>query len=69
MRQESCPDQLSRKAAQLLTSSEVAVFDASDQMNQAFFQGILNCVQDPQSLDNVLQTLDSAQRDAYKPQS
>jgi len=70
---DNYPDELSRKAAELLTSSEVAVFDASDQMpqamNQAFFQGILNYVQDPQSLDSVLQTLGSAQKDAYKPQS
>ena len=63
------PDELSRKAAELLTSSEVAVFDASDQMpqsmNQAFFQAILNYVQDPQSLDSILQNLDSVQKGAY----
>jgi alpha-glucoside transport system substrate-binding protein len=70
---DNYPDQLSRKAAELLTGSEVAVFDASDQMpqsmNQAFFQGILNYVQDPQSLDTVLKNLDSVQKDAYQPQT
>lgn len=64
------PDELSRKAAELLTSSDVAVFDASDQMpqamNQSFFKGILDYVQNPQNLDNVLQNLDSAQKDAYQ---
>lgn len=67
------PDELSRKAAQLLTSSQVAVFDASDQMpqsmNQSFFQGILNYIQNPKNLDSTLQTLDSAQKDAYKSPS
>jgi alpha-glucoside transport system substrate-binding protein len=64
------PDPLSKKAAQILTGSQVAVFDASDQMpeamNNAFWQAILNYVQDPTSLDSVLQNLDSVQADAYK---
>lgn len=63
------PDQLSRKAAGILTSAQVAVFDASDQMpqqlNQAFYQGILNYVQDPTSLDSILQNLDSVRQTAY----
>jgi alpha-glucoside transport system substrate-binding protein len=63
------PDQLSKKAAEILTTAQVAVFDASDQMpqqlNQAFYKGILNYVQDPSSLDSVLQNLDSVRQSAY----
>jgi alpha-glucoside transport system substrate-binding protein len=63
------PDQLSQKAAERLTSTEIAVFDASDlmpeAMNNAFWQAILNYVQNPQNLDSILQNLDSAQQDAY----
>jgi alpha-glucoside transport system substrate-binding protein len=64
------PDELSSKAAQRLTSAEVAVFDASDlmpeSMNSAFFKAILDYVQSPDKLDSILQNLDSAQKDAYK---
>jgi alpha-glucoside transport system substrate-binding protein len=63
------PDELSMKAAQRLTSAEIAVFDASDMMpeamNNAFWQAILNYVQDPTQLDSILQNLDSVQADAY----
>jgi alpha-glucoside transport system substrate-binding protein len=63
------PDQLSAKAAEQLTSAEIAVFDASDlmpeAMNNAFWQAVLNYVQNPQDLDNILQNLDSVQKDAY----
>jgi alpha-glucoside transport system substrate-binding protein len=63
------PDQLSMKAAERLTSAEIAVFDASDMMpeamNNAFWQAILNYVQDPTQLDSILQNLDSVQADAY----
>lgn len=64
------PDELSRKAAERLTSAEIAVFDASDMMpeamNSAFWKAILDYVQTPDSLDNILQNLDSVQTDAYK---
>jgi len=63
------PDELSAKAAERLTSAEVAVFDASDlmpeAMNNAFWQAVLNYVQNPQDLDSILQNLDSVQKDAY----
>jgi alpha-glucoside transport system substrate-binding protein len=66
------PDELSKKAAQRLTSAEIAVFDASDlmpeAMNNAFWQAILNYVQNPQDLDSILQNLDSVQQDAYSQQ-
>ena len=63
------PDQLSQKAAKLLTSVQVAVFDASDNMPQAmqsaFYTAVLNYIQDPTKLDSILQTLDTAQASAY----
>jgi alpha-glucoside transport system substrate-binding protein len=63
------PDELSKKAAERLTSAEIAVFDASDlmpeAMNSAFWQAILNYVQKPSDLDSILQNLDSVQKDAY----
>jgi D-xylose ABC transporter substrate-binding protein len=64
------PDELTRKAAQRLTSAQVAVFDASDQMpeamNAAFWKAILDYVQSPDTLDSILQNLDSVQADAYQ---
>jgi alpha-glucoside transport system substrate-binding protein len=64
------PDELSSKAAQRLTSAQVAVFDASDlmpeSMNSAFWKAILDYVQSPDKLDSILQNLDSVQKDAYK---
>jgi alpha-glucoside transport system substrate-binding protein len=63
------PDELSMKAAERLTSASVAVFDASDlmpeAMNSAFWQAILDYVQNPDKLDSILQNLDSVQKDAY----
>jgi alpha-glucoside transport system substrate-binding protein len=63
------PDQLSRNAAQILTSAQVAVFDASDQMpqqmNAAFYKAVLNYIQNPGSLDSILQNLDTIQKTAY----
>lgn len=64
------PDPLSQKAAQLLTSAQVTVFDASDlmpdAMNTAFWKAILDYVQNPGSLNSILQNLDSVQKSAYK---
>ena len=34
-------------------------------MNAAFWKAILDYVQDPTSLDSILQNLDSVQKDAY----
>jgi alpha-glucoside transport system substrate-binding protein len=64
------PDDLSRKAAQLLTTADVAVFDASDMMpetmNNAFWKAILDYVQTPSNLDSILQQLDTTRASAYK---
>jgi alpha-glucoside transport system substrate-binding protein len=66
---DTYPDALSKKAAERLTSADIAVFDASDMMpeamNSAFWQSILNYVQNPQNLDSILQNLDSVQQSAY----
>jgi alpha-glucoside transport system substrate-binding protein len=66
---EMYPDPLSQQSAEILTSAETVRFDASDlmpeAMNNAFWQAILNYVQDPNSLDSILQNLDSVQQEAY----
>jgi alpha-glucoside transport system substrate-binding protein len=63
------PDELSNKSAVQLTTTDIAVFDASDlmpeAMNSAFYQAVLNYVQNPSNLDSILQNLDSVQQDAY----
>ena len=61
------PDDISRRAAQVLTSADRFRFDGSDlmpeQMNEAFLQGILDYVRDPNTLDDVLERLDATQRE------
>jgi len=67
---DTYPDQISRQSAQALISAKTVRFDASDlmpeAMNNAFFKGILDFVQEPGSLDSVLADLDRVQKDAYK---
>ncbi len=64
------PDQLSQKAAELLTSAKTAVFDASDlmpdAMNTAFWKAILDYVQNPNNLDSILEELDSIRQSSYQ---
>jgi alpha-glucoside transport system substrate-binding protein len=64
------PDPLSRDEGDLLTSVEVVVFDASDQMpaqmTDAFYSAVLDYIQNPSSLDSILSNLDSVQASAYK---
>lgn len=66
---ERYPDPLAQKSAELLTSADVVRFDASDlmpeSMNNAFWQAILNYVENPDNLDSILQELDSVQNEAY----
>jgi alpha-glucoside transport system substrate-binding protein len=63
------PDALSKNAAQILTSADIAVFDASDQMpskmNTAFWSAIMSYVANPGQLDSILADLDKVQKDAY----
>jgi alpha-glucoside transport system substrate-binding protein len=64
------PDPLSRRAAEILTTAEVARFDASDLMpeavNAAFWKGTLDYVQSPQRLDQILEGLERIAREAYR---
>ncbi|HEX7021235.1 MAG TPA: ABC transporter substrate-binding protein [Trueperaceae bacterium] len=66
---DTYPDALSEESAKLLTSAAIVRFDASDlmpeAMNNAFWQAILNYVQNPDNLDSILQNLDQVQQDAY----
>ncbi|MBI5029362.1 MAG: carbohydrate ABC transporter substrate-binding protein [Chloroflexi bacterium] len=67
---DTYPDPLSKKSAELLTSAQVTVFDASDlmpeAMNNAFMKAILDYVQSPNNLDSILKNLDSVQNSAYR---
>jgi len=63
------PDALSKNAAQILTSADIAVFDASDnmpsKMNAAFWSAILSYLANPDQLDSILAGLDKVRADAY----
>jgi alpha-glucoside transport system substrate-binding protein len=63
------PDEVSRRAAEVLTSADRFRFDASDlmpeNMNQAFLQAILEYTRKPADLDAILATLDSVRLRAY----
>lgn len=63
------PDPLSKSAAQILTSADIAVFDASDmmpsQMNTAFWSAIMSYLSNPDQLDSILANLDKVRMDAY----
>ncbi len=67
------PDDISSRAAQILTSAERFRFDASDlmpeQMNGAFLQGVVDFVRDQSQLDSILQSLDQVQRDSGSNQT
>jgi alpha-glucoside transport system substrate-binding protein len=63
------PDPLSTNAAQILTSADIAVFDASDmmpsKMNTAFWSAIMSYLANPDQLDSILADLDKVRQDAY----
>jgi alpha-glucoside transport system substrate-binding protein len=64
------PDPLSRRAAEVLRSAEVARFDASDLMpeavNSAFWRATLDFVQEPRRLGALLARLERVAREAYR---
>lgn len=66
---DAYPDETSQRFAEIILGAETTRFDASDlmpsQMNEAFFEGILNYVQSPDDLDSILETLDGVQESAY----
>jgi len=65
------PDDISSRAAQILTSAERFRFDASDlmpeDMNAAFLQGVVDFVRDQSQLDTILQSLDQVQSSGTGP--
>jgi len=67
---DAYPDPLSRRAAEILTSAEIARFDASDLMpeavNAAFWKSTLDYIRTPSRLDTILQNLERVAQEAYK---
>ena len=63
------PDDITRRQAELLADAELFRFDASDsmpdEMNEAFWQAILDYTADPSRLDDILAQLDEVQALAY----
>jgi alpha-glucoside transport system substrate-binding protein len=63
------PDPLSKNAAQILTSADITVFDASDmmpsKMNAAFWSAVMSYLSNPGQLDSILADLDKVRLDAY----
>jgi alpha-glucoside transport system substrate-binding protein len=66
---DAYPDDVGRKAAEILTGAEVVRFDAGDnmpaEMGAAFLAAIVETVQNPGDLDSILSTLDEVQASAY----
>lgn len=64
------PDELARKAAEQLTESETFRFDADDLMpaevQNAYFSGILEYLQNPDDLDAILERIESVAATAYE---
>lgn len=63
------PDDISRRAAEVLTGAQRFRFDGSDlmpeRMNAAFLQAVIDYVREPSTLDEILARLDEVQRRAY----
>lgn len=63
------PDDTSRAVAEGINAAEVVRYDAGDlmpaQMSRAFFGAILDYVQNPDNLDQILSDLDAVQAEAY----
>jgi len=57
------PDDISKRAAQILTSADRFRFDGSDlmpeQLNEAFLRGVIEYTRNPGGLDQILQQLDA----------
>ena len=64
---DAYPDPMAAKAAQIMTSAGTVRFDASDLMpegmNNAFMRGLLDFVNDPGRLNEILTGLDRVQAD------
>lgn len=68
---DNYPDVLTRRAAEVLQSASSFRFDASDLMpgdvGQAFLTGVLDFVQNPDQLPDVLQTIEDVATTSYAP--
>lgn len=64
------PDRMTAKAAETITAANTIRFDASDLMpegmNNAFLRSILDYVNDPNRLNEILANLDRVQADTYR---
>ncbi|HZQ35675.1 MAG TPA: ABC transporter substrate-binding protein, partial [Dehalococcoidia bacterium] len=67
---DTYPDQLSKEEAQIVTTTKITAFSASDMMpnamTTAYYKAILDYIQNPGNLDSILANLDKVQADAYK---
>ena len=71
LRVHDYPDESQQRQAQLLADARIFRFDASDsmpdQMNEAFWQAVLDYTADPTKLDDILAGLDAVRAVAYGP--
>jgi len=67
---DAYPDTLSKETAQILVNTQIAKYDATDNMpadmRAAAWTGLLNYVSNQGSLDSILANLDKVQATAYK---
>ena len=65
------PDEMSRRAADVLRSAQRFRFDASDlmpeKMNEAFLQAVLDYTRNPVDLESILNELEAVRLRAYSP--
>jgi alpha-glucoside transport system substrate-binding protein len=63
------PDPVIRQAAELLVEADIVRFDASDMMpaavNDAFWAGALEFVENPDNLDQILENIEAVALEAY----
>jgi alpha-glucoside transport system substrate-binding protein len=66
---EAYPDEITKESARILNESKMVVFDASDmmpgEMNNAFWSAVMNYVENPSSLDSILEQLEQVRQEAY----
>jgi alpha-glucoside transport system substrate-binding protein len=66
---DNYPDALTRRSAEILQQATAFRFDASDLMpgdvNQAFWTGTLDFVQNPDNLPQILETIEGIAQTAY----
>ncbi|MFQ6026307.1 MAG: carbohydrate ABC transporter substrate-binding protein, partial [Dehalococcoidia bacterium] len=67
---DNYPDPLAAKVASQLTTAKIFRFDADDiwggDLQAAFWKGILDYLQDPAQLDNILADIDSVATEQLK---